>query len=69
MTKFLLGSSGWCYLIVVLDWYTKELVGWKLSLPAKASELKEAVDRALCRKFPFGVRGQGLNLISDFMFL
>lgn len=65
MTKFLLGSLGWCYLIVVLDWYTKELVGWKLSLRAKTSEWKEALDRALCRKFPFGVRGQGLSLISD----
>ncbi len=65
MTKFLLGSSGWCYLIVVLDWYTKELVGWKLSLRAKTSEWKEALDRALCKKFPCGVRGQGLSLISD----
>lgn len=27
MTKFILGSSGWCYFIVVLDWYTKEIVG------------------------------------------
>ncbi len=35
MTKFILGSRGWCYLIVVLDWYTKELVGWKVSLRAK----------------------------------
>ncbi len=65
MTKFILGSSGWCYLIVVLDWYTKELVGWELSLRAKTSEWKEALDRALYRKFPCGVRGQGLNLISD----
>ncbi len=65
MTKFILGSSGWCYLVVVLDWYTKEIVGWKLSLRAKTSEWKEALDRALFRKFPCGVRGQGLSLISD----
>jgi len=65
MTKFLLGSSGWCYLMVVLDRYTKEIVGWKVSLRARISEWKEALDRALCRKFPCGVRGQGLNLISD----
>jgi len=26
MTKFILGSLGWCYLIVVLDWYTKEIL-------------------------------------------
>ena len=65
MTKFILGSLGCCYLIVVLDWYTKKIVGWKLSLRGKTSEWKEALDRALCQKFPFGVRGQGLNLISD----
>ncbi len=27
MTKFILVASGCCYLIVVLDWYAKELVG------------------------------------------
>ncbi len=26
MTKFILGSSGWCYLMVVLDWHTKEIL-------------------------------------------
>jgi len=65
MTKFLLGPLGWCYLIVVLDWFTKEMVGWNLSLRAKTSEWREALDRALCEKFPWGVRGQGLNLVSD----
>lgn len=65
MTKFLLGPLGWCYLIVVLDWYTKEIVGWNLSLRAKTSEWKEALGRALCEKFPWGVRDQGLNLVSD----
>jgi len=65
MTKFLLGPLGWCYLIVVLDWFTKEIVGWNLSLRAKTSEWKEALDRALCERFPWGVRDEGLNLVSD----
>ncbi len=65
MTKFILGSSDWCYLVEVLAWYTKETVGWKVLLRAKTSEWKEALDGALCRKFPLGVRGQGLSLISD----
>lgn len=65
MTKFLLGPLGWCYLVVVLDWFTKEIVGWNLSLRAKTSEWKEALDQALCEKFPWGVRDQGLNLVSD----
>lgn len=40
-------------------------MGWNLSLRAKTSEWKEALDRALCEKFPWGVRGQGLNLVLD----
>lgn len=50
---------------MVLDWYTKEIVGWNLSLRAKSSEWKEALDGALCEKFPWGVRDQGLNFVSD----
>jgi len=65
MTKFLLGPLGWCYLIIVLDWYMKEIVGWNLALRAKTSEWKEALNTALNEKFPWGVREQGLNLISD----
>lgn len=29
------------------------------------SEWKEALERALCEKFPWGVRGQELSLVSD----
>jgi transposase InsO family protein len=65
MTKFLLGPLGWCYLIIVLDWFTKEIVGWNVSLRAKTADWKEAPDRALCEKFPLGARDQGLGLISD----
>ncbi len=65
MTKFLLGPLGWCYLIIVLDWFSKEIVGWKVSLRAKTADWKEALDRALCEKFPLGARDQGLSLISD----
>lgn len=65
MTKFMLSGLGWCYLIVVLDWYTKKIVGWKVSLRARTAEWKEALDLALCEEFPWGTRGRGLRLISD----
>ena len=32
MTKINIGSWGWYYLVIVLDWYTKQIVGYKLSL-------------------------------------
>lgn len=27
MTKILIGTYGWMYLVIVLDWYTKEIIG------------------------------------------
>jgi putative transposase len=32
MTKFMIPVLGWVYLVIVLDWYTKKIVGWDLSL-------------------------------------
>jgi len=65
MTKFLVSSIGWIYLVIVLDWYTKKIVGWNISLRSRAAEWKEALDMAIQREFPGGVRGSGLKLISD----
>jgi len=65
MTKFLISSLGWVYLVIVLDWFTKKVVGWNLSLRSKSSDWKRALDEALLREFPYGVRGAGLKIISD----
>jgi len=65
MTKFMVGSVGWIYLVIVLDWYTKKVVGWDVSLRTKTEDWKRAVDMALLNEFPDGVRGEGLKLISD----
>ncbi|MCX7973829.1 MAG: transposase family protein [Candidatus Aminicenantes bacterium] len=60
MTKFLIGPLGWCYLIILLDWFTKEIMGWPLSLRAREAQWKEALKRALNKHFPRGVRGTGV---------
>jgi putative transposase len=65
MTKFMVSSLGWVYLIVVLDWFTKKIVGWDLSLRGRSKEWRQALEVALEREFPYGVRGSGLKLISD----
>ena len=64
-TKFIIPSIGWVYLVIVLDWYTKKIVGWNLSLRSRTTEWKEAIEMAINREFPGGVRGSGLKLISD----
>jgi putative transposase len=65
MTKFIIDGLGWVYLVIVLDWYTKKIVGWDLALRSKTAEWRRALDMALNCEFPNGVRGQGLNLVSD----
>ncbi|MCC6933397.1 MAG: IS3 family transposase [Deltaproteobacteria bacterium] len=37
MTKFLAGCS-WFYLVIVIDWYTKKIVGWDLALRSKGCD-------------------------------
>ena len=63
--KFLIPSVGWVYLVIVLDWFTKKIVGWDISLRSKASDWKRALEMAIDNEFPEGVRGKGLKLVSD----
>jgi len=46
----------------VLDWYTKKIVGWNLSLRSRSLQWCEAIDLAMQREFLEGVRGNGLKL-------
>jgi transposase InsO family protein len=65
ITKFLIPALGWVSLVIVLDWYTKKIVGWDVGLRSRRQEWQAALDRALIAEFPHGVRGAGLKLISD----
>lgn len=65
MTKFLIPALGWAYLVVVLDWYTKKIVGWDLALRSRRQEWEAALAHAVQAEFPTGVRGAGLKLVSD----
>ena len=65
MTKVLVESFGCVYVVVVLDWYTKKFVGYHIGLQSTAHHWLQAVDMAVNRQFPDGVRGQALHLMSD----
>jgi putative transposase len=56
---------GWVYLVIVLDWYTKVVVGYQAGLRCTAKPWLEALDTAVNRQFPHGARGQGVSLMSD----
>ena len=67
MTKVLLESFGWLYLVVVLDWYSRKIVGYSLKLHSRAEDWLEALHNAINNQFPQGIlsKNQGLFLISD----
>ena len=65
MTKVMVEPLGWVYVVIVLDWYTKKIVGHYAGLQAKTAHWPVALDHAVQRQFPQGSRDQGLYLMSD----
>jgi transposase InsO family protein len=65
MTKVMVQGFGWIYIVAVLDWCTKKIVGYYAGLECKSKHWLEALDMAVRDEFPNGVHGSGLNLMSD----
>jgi len=65
MTKVMVNGFGWMYVAVVLDWYTKKIVGYYAGMQCRGKHWLEALDEAVNQQFPEGVRDQGLYLMSD----
>lgn len=65
MTKFYVQSFGWVYLVIVLDWYSKKIVGYKLNIRSKAIDWIEALNMAVDTNCPLGSREYELHLMSD----
>lgn len=65
MTKVMIDGFGWVYLVIVIDWYTKKIVGHYCGLQAKSNHWLEALNIGVNNQFTNGVRGQNLKLMSD----
>lgn len=65
MTSFMLTSGVKMFLVVVLDIFTRRIVGWRLSRRCRAREWLDALGRAVQAEFPDGVRDAGLTLRMD----
>lgn len=65
MTKVLVEGFGWIHIVVVLDWYTKKLVGYYAGMRCTAQHWLAALNMAVNRQFPDGVRDHGLSLMCD----
>ncbi len=66
MTKFLIPTLGWAYLVVVLDWFTKQIFGYAISLKGDTSLWLTALHGAVGTAFADGSSfGKCAKLISD----
>lgn len=65
MTKILVESFGWVYLVIVLDWYTKKILGYHVGLQSTSRHWLMALDMAVNQQFPDGARGYDVHLMSD----
>jgi transposase InsO family protein len=54
MTKVMVEGFGWMYIVAVLDWYTKKIVGYYAGMECRARHWLEALDMAVNREFPDG---------------
>jgi len=67
MTKIMIPGFGWLYLVIVLDWHTKKIVGHSISTRSKATDWLDALNNACDNQFPNGIlsKERDLYLISD----
>ena len=67
MTKIMVQNYGWVYLVVVLDWYSKKIVGYSLGLRSTSQDWLEALSKGINNQFCDGIKetAEQLNLVSD----
>ncbi len=67
MTKIMIPLFGWLYLVIVLDWYTKKLVGYTIASHCRTEVWLDALNAACNTQFPEGAvsRHEALFMVSD----
>ena len=65
MTKVMLDGFGWIYVVLVLDWHTKKVVGHYAGIQSKAEHWLKALNLAVNRQCLDGSRKHKINLMSD----
>jgi len=65
MTSFMLTNAEKLFLILVMDVFTRRIVGWHLNRRCRAKEWLIALSNAVSVEFPDGTRGENLTLRMD----
>ena len=56
---------GWAYLVIVVDWFTKEIVGFDISLRSKTEDCLKTLEMGLNKKFEGGVVPNNFKVIYE----
>ena len=65
-TKFWINGLGWVTLIILIDWYTREILSYGLYLRNRSREWEEVLYSGIEKGFfEAGIRLSGLKLVSD----
>jgi len=62
MTKVMIESFGWLYLVIVLDWYTKKIVGHSISIRSMTGDWLEAINMACNNQFPNSILCKNVSI-------
>ena len=65
MTKIYTLEDGWCYVEVVLDWYTRKVVGYEVGHRSRGKDWQEALAMGIGEARSRGIDLNGLKLICD----
>lgn len=65
MTKFLVDELGWIYLVAVVDWFSRKVVGYSVDRHCRTEVWTRALEQAVLIEFPDGSRERNLFLMSD----
>lgn len=65
MTKTWVHGYGWVYIVLVIDWYTKQIVGNFAGGYCRSQEWLQALENGVLKKLPEGTLGKELKLVSD----
>src|SRR6202042_2079029 len=66
MTKIWAGPAvGWADLVCVIDYCTREIVGWNLSHRCRTEDALAAVEQAVLERLPEGSRQASVTLTTD----
>jgi Integrase core domain. len=65
LTKVKLPHVGWAYIVLVLDWHRKKIVGHRIGLRSKTPDWLDALYVACTRQFSRGIpECSGVSLVS-----